>query len=514
MKKLLPLLIALGLGGFSTVSQAENLMQVYQQALATNPDLRASGATRDAAFEKINETRGPLLPQLGLGVDYAYNNGYRDANGVNSNETSGSLQLTQTIFDMSKWRALTLQEKTAGIADVTFQTAQQTLILNTATAYFNVLSAIDSLSYTEAQKQAIYRELDQTTQRFNVGLVAITDVQNARSEYDTVLANEVTARNTLDNALEVLRQVTGVFYPQLASLNINTFNTQRPEPVANLLREAENRNLSLLSARLSQDLAREQIRYYETGHMPTLDLTASTGISNTKYNGSRTGNATSYQDSDAGQNQVGLSLTVPIYSGGTVNSQVKQAQYNFVTYSEQLESAHRSVVQTVRSSFNNISASISSINAYKQAVVSAQSSLDATEAGYRVGTRTIVDVLDATTTLYNAKQQLSSTRYTYLINQLNVKSALGTLNENDLLSLNRVLGTPVTTNPEQVAPETPQQNAAVEQAASDVDNRNVSNGNVTNNNVIAMPAPAAPVQRTSAPVSAKPVRTSGNPFHN
>ncbi len=123
-----------------------------------------------------------------------------------------------------------------------------------------------------------------------------------------------------------------------------------------------------------------------------------------------------------------------------VNSQVKQAQYNFVGASEQLESAHRSVVQTVRSSFNNVNASISSINAYKQAVVSAQSSTDAMEAGYSVGTRTIVDVLDATTTLYNAKQQLSNARYNYLINELNIKSALGTLNEQDLIALNNTLG--------------------------------------------------------------------------
>lgn len=119
--------------------------------------------------------------------------------------TNGSLALTQTIFDISEWRVLTLQEKTAGISDVTFQTSSQRLILDTATAYFSVLSAIDVLSYTQAQKQAVYRTLDQATQRFNVGLVAITDVQNARSSYDTVLASEVTARNTLDNALEKLR---------------------------------------------------------------------------------------------------------------------------------------------------------------------------------------------------------------------------------------------------------------------------------------------------------------------
>lgn len=462
MKKFFPILIGLGLTGFSAISQAENLMQVYQQARISNPDLRKSAADRDAAFEKINEARSPLLPQLGLGADYTYTNGYRDTNGQDSNVTSGSLQLTQTLFDMSKWRALTLQEKAAGIQDVTYQTDQQTLILNTATAYFNVLSAIDTLSYTEAQKQAIYRQLDQTTQRFNVGLVAITDVQNARSQYDSVLANEVTARNNLDNAVETLRQVTGNYYPQLSSLNVDGFKTNKPETVNALLKEAENRNLSLLQARLNQDLAREQIRQAQDGHMPTLDLNASTGVSNSRYSGSNN----STPDNDAGQNKIGLSFSLPLYQGGMVNSQVKQAQYNFVGASEQLESSHRTVVQTVRSSFNNINASISSINAYKQAVVSAQSSLDAMEAGYSVGTRTIVDVLDATTTLYNAKQQLSSARYNYLINQLNIKSALGTLNEQDLVALNNTLGKPVATSPDSVAPETPQQDASADGYAS------------------------------------------------
>ena len=463
MKKLLPILIGLSLTGFSAMSQAENLLQVYQQARISNPDLRKSAADRDAAFEKINEARSPLLPQLGLGADYTYTSGFRDYKDQNSNVTSGSLQLTQVLFDMSKWRALTLQEKAAGIQDVTYQTDQQTLILNTATAYFKVRAAIDTLSYTEAQKQAIYRQLDQTTQRFNVGLVAITDVQNARSQYDAVLANEVTARNDLDNAVEELRQVTGNYYPELASLNVDGFKTSKPQAVNALLKEAENRNLSLLQARLNQDLAREQIRQAQDGHLPTLSLSASSGISNTSYSGSKThNNPQQYQDNDAGQNQIGLNFSLPLYQGGAVTSQVKQAQYNFVGASEQLESAHRSVVQTVRSSFNNVNASISSINAYKQAVVSAQSSLDAMEAGYSVGTRTIVDVLDATTTLYNAKQQLSNARYNYLINELNIKSALGTLNEQDLVALNNTLGKPISTSADSVAPENPQQDATAD----------------------------------------------------
>ncbi|WP_024911273.1 outer membrane channel protein TolC [Chania multitudinisentens] len=453
MKKLLPLLIGLSLGGFSAMSQAENLLQVYKQAKESNPDLRKTAADRDAAFEKISEARSPLLPQLGLSAGYNHTNGFRDANGVNSNTTNGSLSLTQTIFDMSAWRALTQQEKAAGISDVTFQTASQKLILDTATAYFNVLLAIDSLSYVQANKQAVYRTLDQTTQRFNVGLVAITDVQNARSNYDSVLASEVTARNNLDNSVEVLRQLTGTFYPELASLNTDKFSTQRPDAVNNLLKEAEKRNLSLLSARLNQDLAREQIKSAETGYMPTISASASTGLTNTRYNGS---NSDSRTNSDNGQNQVGVTLSVPIYNGGVTNSRVQQAQYNFVGASEQLESTHRSVVQTVRSSFNNVSASISSISAYAQAVVSAQSSLDATEAGYEVGTRTIVDVLSATTTLYNAKQQLASARYSYLTNQLTIKSALGTLNENDLMLLNGVLGKTVPTSPDMVESATPQ----------------------------------------------------------
>ena len=458
MKKLLPIFIGLSLTGFSALSHAENLLQIYQQARLRHPDLRKSAADRDAAFEKINEARSPLLPQLGLGADYTYTNGSRDSSGINSKDATATLSLTQTIFDMSKWRALTLQEKTAGIQDVSYQTDQQALMLNSATAYFNVLSAIDSLSYIEAEKKAIYRQLDQTTQRFNVGLVAIPDVQNARSQYDQVLADEVTFRNDLDNAVEQLRQVTGNYYPELASLNVERLELNKPLPVKSLLKEAESRNLSLLTARLSQDLAREQIRYAQDGHLPTLGLTASTGASKTTYSGHNT-NTQEYDNRHLGQSQIGLNFSLPIYSGGSVTSQVKQAQYNFVGASEQLESAHRSVVQNVRSSFNNVNASISSINALKQAVVSSQSSLDAMEAGYQVGTRTIVDVLEATSRLYQAKENLSKSRYTYLINQLNIKSALGTLNESDLAALNSTLGKPVPTVPDTVAPETPQQDA-------------------------------------------------------
>lgn len=448
MKKLLPLLISMSFVGLSTNSFAEDLLQVYQKSKESNPELRKSLAERNQAFEKINESRSPLLPQLGLGAGASYGSGYRDARNTESTGLNASLKLTQVVFDMSKWRQLTIQEKTAGISDVTYQTSQQQLILNTATAYFNVLKAIDALSYIEANKEAVYRQLDQVTQRFNVGLVAITDVQNARANYDSVIAQEVAGRNELENAIEKLRQVSGVYYSQLASLNIDRFKTNELGDINAILKEAEERNLSLLSARLAQDVSRENIRLAETGHMPTVNLDASTTVTNSYQHGSgyNTPYGGSASNSYNGQNSIGLNLSIPLYTGGAVSSQVEQAQYGFQGASEQLESVYRNVIQLVRSSFNNVSSSISSINAYKQVVVSAQSSLDAMEAGYQVGTRTIVDVLTATTALYQAKQNLSNARYDYMINQLNIEFARGTLNEDDIARLNANLGKEISTS--------------------------------------------------------------------
>ncbi|MBQ0267793.1 outer membrane channel protein TolC [Providencia huaxiensis] len=448
MKKLLPLLISMSFVGLSTNSFAEDLLQVYQKSKESNPELRKSLAERNQAFEKINESRSPLLPQLGLGAGASYGSGYRDARNTESTGLNASLKLTQVVFDMSKWRQLTIQEKTAGISDVTYQTSQQQLILNTATAYFNVLKAIDALSYIEANKEAVYRQLDQVTQRFNVGLVAITDVQNARANYDSVIAQEVAGRNELENAIEKLRQVSGVYYSQLASLNIDRFKTNELGDINAILKEAEERNLSLLSARLAQDVSRENIRLAETGHMPTVNLDASTTVTNSYQHGSgyNTPYGGSASNSYNGQNSIGLNLSIPLYTGGAVSSQVEQAQYGFQGASEQLESVYRNVIQLVRSSFNNVSSSISSINAYKQVVVSAQSSLDAMEAGYQVGTRTIVDVLTATTALYQAKRNLSNARYDYMINQLNIEFARGTLNEDDIARLNANLGKEISTS--------------------------------------------------------------------
>ena len=443
MKKTLTFLIGLTL---SQAVFAENLVQVYEQAKETNPDLRSSLADKDKAYSAISGSRASLLPQVGLSASYGVTHGRRDTSGQKSK--SGNLYqvtLSQSLFNFANWKNLDITKKQASIADITYQYQGQTLILNTSVAYFNVLKALDALSFIEAQKKAIGRQLEQTQQQHQVGLVAITDVQNAKANYDLTVAQQVNALNDLNNAIEDLRQVSGRFYSQLASINTKTFKTEMPTQIGALLKQSETSNLNLLTMKLNQDIARDQIKLAQSGYMPTASVDASTNLNKTDRYGKQTSpnvpNGTKY----SGSNYVGVSVSMPIFSGGATMSQVEQAQHNFVSFSEKLESTNRSVINQVRSSYNNISSSISAIKAYQQAVVSAESSLEATTSGYQVGTRTIVDVLNATTQLYSSKRNLSDAKYTYLTSLLQLKYAVGTLTADDLVYLNNMLGKELST---------------------------------------------------------------------
>ncbi|XKM13997.1 outer membrane channel protein TolC [Orbaceae bacterium ac157xtp] len=438
MKKVLPLLISLLL---TPTAFAENLIQVYEQAKETNPELKSAQADKEKAYSAITGQRASLLPQLGINASYGLTHGYRDADDQNAKNGNLDLSLSQSLFNFSYWKDLDIAKKQASVMDISYQAQQQTLILNTSVRYFNVLKALDTLSYIEAQKKAIYKQLDQTKQKHRVGLVAITDVQNAQANYDLTTAQQVNALNDLNNALEDLRQVSGRFYANLATIDINSFTTKQPIHISQLLNQSENSNLDLLTARLSREVAKDQIRLAQSGHLPTLTLNASTGLAKNETYGDRNENKNHIN----GKNYIGLTFNLPIFSGGATMSKVEQAQYNYVSFSEKLESTNRNVINKVRSSYNNIVAAISSIKAYQQSVVSTQSSLDATQSGYEVGTRTIVDVLSATTQLYDAKKNLSDAKYNYLISLLELKSAIGTLTADDLVQLNNMLGKEVTT---------------------------------------------------------------------
>ncbi|MGL4467682.1 MAG: outer membrane channel protein TolC, partial [Plesiomonas shigelloides] len=389
MKKILPILIGLSIGSISMSSYADSLLDIYQQAKTNDPVLRKAAADRDGVVEQINQARASLLPQLNATgtADYSRSN----FNTVNEqNQTAAKLNLTQSLYDRANWVRLTQSEKRASQAEVNYSAAQQNLILRVANAYFGVLRAQDNLTVILAEKKAVFRQLEQTKQRFDVGLVAITDVQDAQAQYDQVRASQITAQNDLDNSLENLREITGNLPSQINILDTKQFSTDMPLKIDQLMKEADAKNLNLMSARLGQELSREGVRLASSGHLPTLGLQGSVGVSDTNVTSGPT------PSTNGDSTSVGVVLSIPIYSGGRTSSEVRQAEYGFISSSEALEQAYREIQKNVRAAHNNIVASISSIKANEQAVVSAKSALDATEAGYEVGTRTIVDVLNST----------------------------------------------------------------------------------------------------------------------
>ncbi len=428
-KRLLSALIVMSFSGFAN---AENLLDIYRQAQEKDPQLLESKAQRDAAFEKINEAQAADLPQINLGADLNYQKTNQD-----DKQTAGSagatLGLSQAIYRRSNWINSDISEKQATQTDVAYNYEKQSLIVRTSDAYFSVLAAKDTLEYVNANLDALKRQLDETQQRYNVGMTAITDVHEAKAAYDLASADVITAENNLTNSYEGLRQLTGTEHKQLDLLD-----TKRFTPVAlgdnsdSWMKRAEENNLQLHQQRIAKDIAKQQIDLAQTGNDPTLDLGANLGSEYTDYKNSGVGN----DDGTLNSGNIGFKFNLPLYTGGAVDSRVKQAQFNYVSASEALEKSHRSIQADLYRNYNDVNAAIGTVRAYQQSVISAESALTATRAGYEVGTRTIVDLLDATRNLYSAKQQLSAARYNYILKRLQLKQIAGNLQEQDLVEVN------------------------------------------------------------------------------
>lgn len=428
-KRLLSALIVMSFSGFAS---SENLLDIYRQAQEKDPQLLESKAQRDAAFEKINEAQAANLPQINLGADLNYQKTNQDDKQT-AGTAGASLGLSQAIYRRSNWINSDISEKQATQTDVAYNYEKQSLIVRTSDAYFSVLAAKDTLEYVNANLDALKRQLDETQQRYNVGMTAITDVHEAKAAYDLASADVITAENNLTNSYESLRQLTGSEHKQLDLLD-----TQRFTPVAlgensdSWMKLAEENNLQLHQQRIAKDIAKQQIDLAQTGNDPTLDLGANLGSTYTDYKNSGTG----YDDGTLNSGNIGFKFNLPLYTGGAVDSRVKQAQFNYVSASEALEKSHRSIQADLYRNYNDVNAAIGTVRAYQQSVISAESALTATRAGYEVGTRTIVDLLDATRKLYSAKQQLSAARYNYILKRLQLKQIAGNLQEQDLVEVN------------------------------------------------------------------------------
>lgn len=448
-KNILAALVSLSCALGSTVANAEDLLQVFEIATANDPTVLKAKAQADAQSYQSDRAMSALLPQIGLSMSYEKSDSTSfQSVGDLSNQVKvesetdqfrRGISLSQTLFDLGAWNSLGIADKQALQASGQYDFAKQDLIVRVAEGYFNVLSAIDNLEFVQAEKRAIERQLEQTKQRYAVGLTAITDVHEAQAQFDNSVAQEIIANNAVETAREQLREITGKYHAKLDMLNTEMFSTVKPStPATDLVKIAKDKNLNLQVSKITVDIAKEQIELAKAGHYPKLTLNASYGdsLTDSELNGA------SFDDQPRSDStSVGLNFSVPLYSGGATVAATDQARAFYVAASQDFETDYRAVTRSVITSYNQVVSDIATYKALEQAVISAQSALKATEAGFEVGTRTIVDVLVSTQNLYNAKRNLADVRYRYVVSTLRLKQATGTLSREDLVGINQGLNT-------------------------------------------------------------------------
>ncbi len=434
MRKLLTLLIAALLAGpaalVTPVVRADDLLQIYDIAVQSDPLLREAEQRLFATKEIEPQARALLLPNVAVQGTADYTNVTLSGRGVNGGNRSDSFVeqgiravVNQTVYNRANWMTLKQTGDTIAQAEAQYRNAQIELMVRTTQAYFDVLQAADAVTVSEALVRADERQLEQSKQRFEVGLVAITDVNDSQASYDRSKANLITAKRTLDNAWEALRVIVGPLSVPLARLG-DTLPLAPPEPndVQVWADSARRNNFGIIASTEAVAAAKVQIEIEKSGFYPTLGLQAG-------YDIARSG---AEFNTDSNTAYVGLTLNVPIYQGGAVVSQTRQAGYNFRAAQDQLDQTRRQVDQQVKDAFRGIISSIEDVKARQAAVVSARSSLESTEAGLEVGTRTQVDVLNAQRQLFQAEYDYLASRYTYIINGVKLHQATSTLSRDVL----------------------------------------------------------------------------------
>lgn len=356
------------------------------------------------------------------------------------NTKQWQLALRQTIFRWDQFIGMKQADKIVARADVVYEAAQQDLMIRVVQRYFDVLAAEDRLTSIHADRQAIARQLEQARQRFEVGLIAITDVQESQAAYDQAVASEIAAQRELATARELLRELTGERVAQLSAPKEDfPLPTPNPADIDSWVDLALEQNLNLLAARFDERIARDEISFRRSGHYPTIDLVASRSSTDTTGDASRGGGALFPADELRNDEFIGVQVTIPLFSGGRVSSQVREAVYLHRAEMEVLQRTARETERATRDAYLGVLSEISRVNALKQAVRSGRTALEATQAGFDVGTRTIVDVLNSQRALYLAITNYYQSRYDYVLNVLRLKAAAGTLKVQDLEQIDHAL---------------------------------------------------------------------------
>src|SRR6516164_651342 len=448
--------LALVLLALPLAAPAKDLIGVFEDALQNDPVIRQADANRLAARESKPQALAALLPQINgtAGWTRDHNSGIQTQifsvpnpnvpgtqqlvtaqlpDTIDSTGYQWGLTLRQNVFSWSNWMALKAASHEVAQAEANYAAAEQQLILRVAQAYFAVLTAYDTLQADQTSLEAISRQLDQANKRFEVGLIAITDVEDAKAARDSAASTVIAAKRTLATSEDQLQEITGQKYDSLVKPGPDMpLNNPEPADQDRWVNISLEQNLTLISSRLQADIARENVRVAQGGHLPTLDLVAGRSWNYTSSDQVFDGTPFSNVDSKVNDRQIGLQFTLPIYSGGFTQSKVRQAQYQWIAAKEGVVQSSRATERQARDAYLGVITGIARVQALRQAVESNHTSLKATEAGYEVGTRTSVDVLNARKLLVQAETDYATARYDYILSVLQLRLAAGNLDRTQL----------------------------------------------------------------------------------
>ncbi len=442
-----PLALAFTLLCLPLTVYAEDLLQSYELARNSDPQFSAAESGRLISREGAVQARAGLLPQINGDASYTRSRSESEA-GValfdSESDTTGrqlGLNLNQMIYDHSRITRVRSQNALATAADFQLEAAGDSLITRTSAAYFNVLIAIETLTAAEAQAASLKKQFDFASKRLEVGLAPITDVHEARAQYDSARANTIVTRNALDDAYRALEEITGRYLRALKALP-QDFEPELPSALdaSGWVQTAIDNNPGLKAKEYQLRSAEANIATARAGHLPTLYLGASYGRS--RSDGDQISSLTGFSsdfDSKGNSRSIGLTLSVPIFSGGATQSQVRSALAQRDVTNDELEQQKRALVRNTRTAYETLVGGISEVEARKAAVFSARSAYDASQVGLEVGTRTVLDVLNNQQTLFNAEREYARSRYNFLQNRLQLEQAAGTLDIDDVQDVNRLL---------------------------------------------------------------------------
>lgn len=414
----------------------QDLIETIQLATENEPEYLRAGLNQYATAEIKSQSIARMLPNLTLtgnsSRDRLHNKKvtFQRAGTQNFWSNALSIDLVQPVFHWDHWVKLSQSENQIAQAEAQYQAQYQSLIVQTVDAYFNILAAQDNLEFTIAEKKAIERQLEQARQRFEVGMIAITDVHEAQAAYDQARANEIEAANLLDNEKERLRELIGNSEANLNRLQEEIkLNLPDPTDISQWAKVAETNNFSIIAQINQTEVSRKQVTLQKSGHLPTVDIVANYGIQDNTSSFGLRGDTRS----------IGIQLNLPLFEGGAVTSRSKQAYYEYEKEKQNLVKVKRTVTRQVRDAYRGVISSFSRVQALKATVKSAESALEATIAGFEVGTRTMVDVLTEQKNLYRSKRDYARSRYDFLVNGIKLKQAAGSLNYTDVQQVNQML---------------------------------------------------------------------------